>query len=114
MTNDEVKYEGRKETRKIDEFVKRQGIVSAELCILLDDLDRILNDKDQDLDILRKENSYLRASLNRLYSDVSNGEHLDKDWIRETLREVPRDFLIDALNGKIARLEAKLKGQSNE
>lgn len=115
--SDEIKYEGRKETKKIDEFIKRQGIVSSELCILLDNLDRVLNDKDQDLDILRKENSYLRASINRLYSEVSNGEHLDKEWIRDTLRMIPRDFLIDALNSKVARLEKEikaLKGQSNE
>ena len=46
---------------------------------------------------LEKINSRLRASINRLYSCVSDGEHLTGEWIKEALLAKPSGIAVDAL-----------------
>lgn len=68
-----------------------------------------IDERDARIAELEKENRYLRMSLNRLYGEVSNGEHLDKDWIKETLKSVPYDRFTEALQGRIKNLQSKLE-----
>jgi predicted nuclease with TOPRIM domain len=91
----------------------------------------IIYDKNKELEKLEQENArlkerlkedekinrYLRSSLNKLYGEISNGEHLDKEWIKEALLDEPRCRLVNALNHKIKQLEqenAKLKDRLKE
>ena len=68
-----------------------------------------IDELEKELGCARKQNSYLRGSLNRLYASVSNGEHLDKDWIKGTLISEPYDRFREAANKKIDRLEKENK-----
>jgi hypothetical protein len=52
----------------------------------------------------KKQNRYLRSSLNRICGDVSNGEHIDKEWIEQTLISEPHDATIEALSNKVNAL----------
>lgn len=61
------------------------------------------------LERIEKYERHLRSSLNRLYRQVSNGERLDKEWIVNTLTEMPSNFVIDALNNKVLSQTAKIK-----
>lgn len=58
MSDDCVLYERRKETNKIDEFIERQGIRSAELCVIIDDIDRHLNRQDEVILKLKEANNF--------------------------------------------------------
>lgn len=64
---------------------------------------------EADLAKEKKQNRYLRSSLNRICADVSNGEHVDKDWIKDVLKTEPSLLIIDALSNKAHKLEADLK-----
>lgn len=58
---------------------------------------------------INKLNSYTRGSLNRVCSDVSNGEHISKEWIEQTIIEYCDDKMRSAYNSKIDKLEARNK-----
>lgn len=59
---------------------------------------------------LEKLNARLRATLNRLYKSVSDGEHLSKEWIKDALLSEPNHIAVDSLV-KMRSVDAvKIKG----
>lgn len=66
------------------------------------------------IDKLEKQNRYLRSSLNRLCGEVSNGEHISKEWIEQTLMEEPSCHLTTALNKELSKAEKQLEEAEKE
>ena len=85
----------------------RDMIVTALECVWSHQQKKI-DERDKRIAELEKENRYMRASLNRLHADVSNGEHLDKNWIKDVLIAEPRCQTLDAFNNKCSKLQSEL------
>lgn len=75
----------------------------------LEDAALIIDKLEAEVKKLKKLNSYTRGALNRICSDVSNGEHISKEWIEQTIIGYCDDMMKNAFNSKIRTIEAENK-----
>ena len=73
-----------------DQFIREPKILDE--CHLFQTLEA----KDWRTKELEKINTRLRRSLNRLYSSVSDGEHLSAEWIKDALLAEPNGIAVES------------------
>lgn len=100
-----------KELRTKDHDLK---FMKSELDSVTDELikrDEAIAEKDARIKEIEKINGSLTRSLKHLHDQVSNGEHLDSEWVRNVILEEPHSFILDSLVRKNESLKSELQAE---
>lgn len=84
--NDVIYYERREEMFEIDELIERHKIRSSETCFALDEIERVLNKKDEEILYLKNANNHNNdisaGKIQKLESELKKRDNLLREAVK--------------------------------